>query len=212
MQESFLKRSEFMAMRPVMPFIMMRGAKEFLKTAAPGIAQTIEKYMQEHGKLKLQFIISEKDWSKNTFDDLSLHLQYLHTCEKDNRLNPTNMGEGRIGKTAKEKEEESLISGPKNQEGTNFSKPPRTGAESQAEVYQRVSECVMSKIKSCDSDTLMIFVTHDKPLESYFKGLKHAGIFTDCATTPFLRERFKYGELFMMQDDQGKLIAVERKI
>lgn len=201
-----------MAMRPVMPFIMMRGANEFLKSAAPEIAQTIEKYMQENGKLKLQFIISEKDWSKNTFDELCPHLHYPSTCEADIQLNPTNMGEGRLGKSPKEKEDATLTGRPKNKEETNFNKPPRTGAESQQEVYERVSECVMSKMKSCDSETLMIFVTHDKPLEAYFKGLNRAKIFTDCKLKSFLRERFKYGELFMVKEEQGKFIAVERKV
>jgi hypothetical protein len=71
---------------------------------------------------------------------------------------------------------------------------------------------VASQVSSADSDTLVVFVTHDKPMQAYFKGLKYAKTFTDSTIKTFFNGRPAHGELFMLKKDEEQFIALERKV
>ena len=195
--------------KPVAPFIMMRGAKEHLGFSAPGIAQAIEKFMQESGKAQLQFVTSEEGWSNNTVEDLKPHLHCPLQIGKDPNLNPQNMGTCPHRKDRKKTLEHTTYNSQKQNRAAQFELPPGPGAESKRQLYSRVSKCVATNVAG--GDTLVVFVTHDKPLNAYFKGLNLAKIFTDSTQKSFLHGRPGHGELFMVKKIDGKFIALERK-
>lgn len=193
-----------------MPFIMMRGAKEHLGLSAPGVAQAIEKFMQENGKAQLQFVTSEEGWSKNTVEDLKPQLHYPIQIDKDPNLNPQNMGTCPHRKDRKKTAEYGVYKSQKPNRAAQFKLPPGPGAEAKQQLYSRVSKCVATNVAA--SDTLVVFVTHDKPLNVYFKGLNLAKIFTDSTQKSFLHGRPGHGELFMLKEIDGQFIALERKV
>jgi broad specificity phosphatase PhoE len=145
-------------------------------------------------------------------EDLRAHLKYPLESKEDVQLNPQNLGTYPHRKDRKTTSEYAAYKNQKQDKKAQFALPPGPGAESKQQLYARVSTCVALQVSSADSDTLVVFVTHDKPMQAYFKGLKHAKTFTDSTDKTFFKNRPAHGELFMLKKEDEQFSALERKI